>query len=152
MSVVFIIYNCKCTYRNIHKKLAKLENNETIAGDHNNGNNSNVNNDNDIHEARRKIYFYSHSNFFWRKVFALGFALPWEASLDLWIETQFSDENEFWIKILFTIGATIILAYIGLKFVIIQQKHDSKSNSSTLVKFLKGYHINVEKTETQAQS
>ena len=54
-------------------------------------------------KEQKNFYVFYHSNYFWRRTFALAFALPWETCLDLWLENEFEKESQIWIKILVTI-------------------------------------------------
>ena len=87
------------------------------------------------------IYFLSHSNYFWRKSFALILAIPWQTTAFLFIQLKFAPSNErLYIKLSIAAGATIGFCYAGLKFIGIERKFQKFTNSFITTSFIRGHH------------
>ena len=98
------------------------------------------------------IYFMSHSNYFWRKSFALILAIPWQTTAFLFIQMNFPPTTKrLYIKLSIAIAATIGFCYAGLKFIKIERRFEMASNCYVTSMFIRGHHSKLKNVLKQAQ-
>merc|ERR1712228_87410 len=97
----------------------------------------------------RRVYTISHRNYFFRKAFGIMIALPWEMTLDGYMEElELKQSMAITVRVGSAMIASFILSYFGFKLIEIEQATEAHSTTGETNRCLQQNYKEIKKMKT----